>query len=193
MLCHNLLKRQVILLPVWILQLFWFSLNSRIQHMNCCFYQIKRLCALLDCCHLVSYYNLDLQTSFLGNMIEFGIDVANLATLLVAFIWATVADLNLILISHIWKLFSGLDIPASQVSFPSSPLKLCSSSARGCWGWYLIFVKMDWIDCFGITFLVNCNGFIIVLVNVSSNTYIRKSCKGKRHRKLSPKTLSTYI
>ena len=113
MLCHNLLKRQVILLPVWILQLFWFSLNSRIQHMNCCFYQIKRLCALLDCCHLVSYYNLDLQTSFLGNMIEFGIDVANLATLLVAFIWATVADLNLILISHIWKLFSGLDIPAS--------------------------------------------------------------------------------
>ena len=46
-------------------------------------------------------------------MIEFGIDVANLATLLLAFIWATVADLNLILISHIWKLFSGLDIPAS--------------------------------------------------------------------------------
>ena len=53
MLCH---KRQVILLSTWILQLFSFSLNSRLLHMNCCFYQIKRLYALLDYCHLVYYW-----------------------------------------------------------------------------------------------------------------------------------------
>ena len=66
-------------------------------------------------------------------MIEFGIDVTNLATLLIAFISAIVSDFILVLISHIRKLISGLDIPASQLSCLKSPLKLCSSySVRGC-------------------------------------------------------------
>lgn len=49
-------------------------------------------------------------------MIEFGIGVTNLETLLIAVISAIVADLILVLISHFWKLISGLDIPAILVS-----------------------------------------------------------------------------
>lgn len=49
-------------------------------------------------------------------MIEFGIGVTNLETLLIAVISAIVADLILVLISHFWKLISGLDIPAVLVS-----------------------------------------------------------------------------
>lgn len=49
-------------------------------------------------------------------MIEFGIGVTNLETLLIAFISAIVADLILVLISHFRKLFSGMDIPAILVS-----------------------------------------------------------------------------
>ena len=49
-------------------------------------------------------------------MIEFGIGVTNLETLLIAFISAIVVDLILVLISHFWKFISGLDIPAILVS-----------------------------------------------------------------------------
>lgn len=49
-------------------------------------------------------------------MIEFGIGVTNLETLLIAVISAIVADLILVLISHFWKFISGLDIPAILVS-----------------------------------------------------------------------------
>lgn len=49
-------------------------------------------------------------------MIEFGIAVTNLETLLIAVISAIVADLILVLISYFWKLISGLDIPAVLVS-----------------------------------------------------------------------------
>ena len=58
-------------------------------------------------------------------MIEFGIGVTNLETLLIAVISAIVADLILVLISHFWKLISGLDIPAILVS-PVVPRVLLS-------------------------------------------------------------------
>lgn len=66
-------------------------------------------------------------------MIEFGIGVTNLETLLIAFISAIVADLILVLISHFRKLISGLDIPAILVSLvvPRVLLKLHSSSVIG--------------------------------------------------------------
>ena len=75
----------------------------------------------------------------------------------------------LVLMLHVSKLMSGLEIPDNQLSGPNND-RIADMFSCGIFTlfWGLVCGQQDRLDRFGIVVMIDCNQFIVLLVDLDS-------------------------